>query len=206
MEPVQVAVQATDSITKTGLTSFLRTRSEVAVTDIGMVTEQDVLMVQADRMTPQIVADLRQGALAMVPKVLLVGELRENDVLSAVECRVVAVLPRNRTSGDRLVEAILAAGSGRGQLPPDLLGQLLDSVRRLQHDVLSPRGLSAAGLTSREVDVLRLMADGWDTGDIAEKLCYSERTVKNVIYELTSRLNLRNRPHAVAYAMQAGII
>ncbi|AGM08051.1 helix-turn-helix transcriptional regulator [Amycolatopsis keratiniphila] len=206
MEPIRVAVQATDSITQTGLASFLRTRSEVAVLDVDMVTEQDVLLVQADRMTPQIVASLRQGDLAMVPKVLLVGDLRENDVLSAVECRVVAVLPRSRTSGDRLLEAIVAAGSGRGLMPPDLLGKLLDSVRRLQHDVLSPRGLSAAGLTSREVDVLRLMADGWDTGEIAEKLCYSERTVKNVIYELTSRLNLRNRPHAVAYAMQAGII
>ncbi|RSN07970.1 helix-turn-helix transcriptional regulator [Streptomyces sp. WAC 05977] len=206
MEPIRVAVQATDSITQTGLASFLQTRSEVAVLDVDMVTEQDVLLVQADRMTPQIVASLRQGDLAMVPKVLLVGDLRENDVLSAVECRVVAVLPRSRTSGDRLIEAIVAAGSGRGLMPPDLLGKLLDSVRRLQHDVLSPRGLSAAGLTSREVDVLRLMADGWDTGEIAEKLCYSERTVKNVIYELTSRLNLRNRPHAVAYAMQAGII
>ncbi|MFE5567645.1 response regulator transcription factor [Amycolatopsis japonica] len=206
MEPTRVAVQATDSITKTGLISFLRTRSEVTVTDVDVVTEEDVLLVQADRMNPQIVADLRQGPLAMVPKVLLVGELRENDVLSAVECRVVAVLPRNRTSGDRLVETIVAAGAGRGLMPPDLLGQLLDSVRRLQHDVLAPRGLSAAGLTSREVDVLRLMADGWDTGEIAEKLRYSERTVKNVIYELTSRLNLRNRPHAVAYAMQAGII
>ncbi|MEU3766184.1 response regulator transcription factor [Amycolatopsis keratiniphila] len=206
MEPIRVAVQAADSITQTGLASFLRTRSEVAVTDVDMVTEQDVLLVQAERMTPQIVASLRQDDFAMVPKVLLVGDLRENDVLSAVECRVVAVLPRSRTSGDRLIEAIVAAGSGRGLMPPDLLGKLLDSVRRLQHDVLSPRGLSAAGLTSREVDVLRLMADGWDTGEIAEKLCYSERTVKNVIYELTSRLNLRNRPHAVAYAMQAGII
>ncbi|MGW4128615.1 response regulator transcription factor [Amycolatopsis japonica] len=206
MEPTRVAVQATDSITKTGLISFLRTRAEVTVTDLDLVTEQDVMLVQADRMTPQIVSDLRQGPLAMVPKVLLVGELRENDVLSAVECRVVAVLPRNRTSGDRLIETIVAAGAGRGLMPPDLLGQLLDSVRRLQHDVLAPRGLSSAGLTSREVDVLRLMADGWDTGEIAEKLRYSERTVKNVIYELTSRLNLRNRPHAVAYAMQAGII
>jgi DNA-binding NarL/FixJ family response regulator len=50
------------------------------------------------------------------------------------------------------------------------------------------------------------MADGLDTGEIAGELCYSERTVKNVIYEMTSRLNLRNRPHAVAYAMQAGVI
>ncbi len=54
--------------------------------------------------------------------------------------------------------------------------------------------------------MLRLMADGMDTAEIAQKLCYSERTVKNVIYGVTSRLNLRNRPHAVAYAMRAGAI
>jgi DNA-binding NarL/FixJ family response regulator len=40
----------------------------------------------------------------------------------------------------------------------------------------------------------------------AGKLCYSERTVKNVIYELTSRLKLRSRSHAVAYAMRSGLI
>lgn len=206
MEAVRVGVQAVDSITHTGLTSFLRTRREVVVVDAEKLTDRDVLVVQADRMTPHVMAGLRDDARAAVPKVLLAGEVKEDDVLGAVECRVVAVLPRSRTSGDRLVETIVSAASGRGLLPPELLGLLLDSVRRLQHEVLSPRGLGAAGLTAREVDVLRLMADGRDTGEIAEKLCYSERTVKNAIYELTSRLKLRNRPHAVAYAMQAGVI
>jgi len=49
-------------------------------------------------------------------------------------------------------------------------------------------------------------ADGFDTNEIAGKLCYSERTVKNVIYGVTHRLKLRNRSHAVAYALRAGMI
>jgi DNA-binding NarL/FixJ family response regulator len=206
MEPVRVGVWAADSIAQLGLTSFLRTRRQVLVVDPGCLTEQDVLVVQADRMTSQIVAELRDGRRVPVPKVLLIDELRDNDVLSAVECGVVIILPRGRTSGDGLVDAVVAAAAGRALLPPDLLGRLLDSIRRLQEDVLTPRGLGAAGLTAREVDVLRLMAEGLDTGEIASKLCYSERTVKNVISEMTSRLNLRNRPHAVAYAVQAGVI
>jgi DNA-binding CsgD family transcriptional regulator len=72
--------------------------------------------------------------------------------------------------------------------------------------VLQPHGLSTAGLTPREIDVLRLMADGLDTAEIASQLCYSERTVKNVIYGVTNRLKLRNRSHAVAYALRAGEI
>jgi DNA-binding NarL/FixJ family response regulator len=50
------------------------------------------------------------------------------------------------------------------------------------------------------------MADGMDTAEIATKLSYSERTVKNVFYGLTNRLHLRNRPHAVAYALRKGMI
>jgi DNA-binding NarL/FixJ family response regulator len=207
MEPVRVAVQTADPIMHAGLTSFLRTRAELVVVDLSELTERDVMVVHIDRMTPQVVADLRgDGTHANVVKVLLAGELRENNILTAVECRVVAVLPHAHTSGDRLVETIVSVVPGRGLLPPELLGQLLDSVRRLQQEVLLPRGLGSAGMTPREVDVLRLIAKGCDTIEIADTLCYSERTVKKVIYRLTNRLNLRNRPHAVAYAKRAGVI
>ena len=61
-------------------------------------------------------------------------------------------------------------------------------------------------LAQREVDVLRLVADGYDTAQIAHRLCYSERTVKNVLHGVTTRLQLRNRSHAVAYAVREGLI
>jgi len=54
--------------------------------------------------------------------------------------------------------------------------------------------------------VLKLLADGLGTNEIASALAYSERTIKNVIHDVTSRLNLRNRSHAVAYAVKAGIV
>jgi DNA-binding NarL/FixJ family response regulator len=63
-----------------------------------------------------------------------------------------------------------------------------------------------AGLTEREIEVLRLVADGFDTSEIAGSLAYSERTIKNIIHDVTARLNLRNRSHAVAYAVRQGLI
>ncbi|SDZ54433.1 regulatory protein, luxR family [Saccharopolyspora shandongensis] len=54
--------------------------------------------------------------------------------------------------------------------------------------------------------MLRLLAEGWDTEEIGKKLCYSERTVKNVIHAMTSRLNLRNRPQLVAHGVRTGVI
>ncbi|MGH3468961.1 MAG: helix-turn-helix domain-containing protein, partial [Thermocrispum sp.] len=83
---------------------------------------------------------------------------------------------------------------------------LLEHVERLHREVLAPRGLSSSGITPREAEVLRLMAEGMDTAEIASELCYSQRTVKNVLHGLTNRLNLRNRAHAVAHAMRADVI
>lgn len=63
-----------------------------------------------------------------------------------------------------------------------------------------------AGLAPREIDVIRLIAEGLDTAEVAGKLSYSERTVKNVLHGMTTRLHLRNRAHAVAYALREGHI
>ena len=81
----------------------------------------------------------------------------------------------------------------------------MPDMQRLSQ-VLAPRGLSFAGLNDRERDVLRLVAEGHDTAEIATLLSYSERTVKNVLHDLNTRLQLRNRSHAVAYAVREGLI
>ena len=99
-----------------------------------------------------------------------------------------------------------SAAAGDGSVPPDLLGRLLGQVSLLQRQVLTPRGLRFSGLTDREIDVLRLLADGCDTTEVATTLHYSERTVKNVVQDITRRHNLRNRTHAVAYALRQGLI
>jgi DNA-binding NarL/FixJ family response regulator len=61
-------------------------------------------------------------------------------------------------------------------------------------------------LTDREIKVLKLLAEGLDTAEVGRRLFYSERTVKNIVHDVTSRLNLRNRTQAVAYALRQGLI
>ncbi|PKW18097.1 helix-turn-helix transcriptional regulator [Saccharopolyspora spinosa] len=205
MDQVRVAVQAADPITVAGLTSYLKSRSELIL--VPSPAEADVIVFAADPVSAKVLADLRQSAQEVpVPRVLVTNELDPSNVLRVVEARVVAVLPRTAATGTRLINSVIAAAKGGAVMPPDLLGELLKQVDHLQREVLTPKGLNASGLTNREADVLRLMAGGLDTAEIAQKLCYSERTVKNVIYGMTSRLNLRNRPHAVAFAMRAGAI
>ncbi|MFF8096855.1 LuxR C-terminal-related transcriptional regulator [Streptomyces sp. NPDC016675] len=64
----------------------------------------------------------------------------------------------------------------------------------------------ALTLTEREIDIVRLLAEGWTTEEIAHKLGYSDRTIKDAIHSLNSRLGLRNRAHAVGYGAQLGIL
>ena len=76
----------------------------------------------------------------------------------------------------------------------------------MQRQVLGPRGLHFSGLNEREISVLRLVADGLATGEIARQLSYSERAIKNVLHDVTSRLNFRNRSQTVAFALREGLI
>ncbi|AHI01471.1 response regulator transcription factor [Kutzneria viridogrisea] len=207
MDRVWVAVHAGDPITLAGAISYLRARSEVQVVPASRLSEAHVLVVCVDTVNADVMSLLRRTADQGSVKIVLVTDrFNDADLLTAVECGVVGVLPKAAASGDRLVHAVLAAKRGMGDMPPTLLGSLLSQVERLHKEVLRPNGLTASGLAPREIDVLRLMAEGWDTAQIATKLSYSERTVKNVVYAVMSRLGLRNRPHAVAYAMRAGVI
>jgi DNA-binding NarL/FixJ family response regulator len=64
----------------------------------------------------------------------------------------------------------------------------------------------AAQLTDREQQVLSLIAEGHPTREVAEQLCYSERTVKNVLHDVVTKLNVRSRSQAVAHAVREGLI
>ena len=200
MKPVEVAVLASDPITHAGAVSLLDAHPEVAIAD----GTADVLLVMEEHVTDSVLAAIRAEAAPHV--VLVIEHFRESDLMAAVEYGVVAILPRRETGGAELVAAVLAAGDGTANLPPRLQGALLAQVQRMRRDVLEPNGLTLSGLAARECDVLRLVAEGLGTEEIAAKLCYSERTVKNVLYGLMTRRGLSNRAHAVAYALRAGAI
>lgn len=204
---IAVHVHADDPVSRSGVAAQLRARPEVRVVDSEDAESAEVAIVVADEVDEpalRAVRNLRRSGQARV--VVVVTRLDDRALLGAVEAGACGLLRRSEAVPERLAAAIEAADAGDGTVPPDLLGRLLDGVGRLQRQVLAPRGLTFAGLTEREVQVLRLVADGFDTNEIASRLSYSERTIKNTIHDLTTRLNLRNRTHAVAYAVREGLI
>ncbi|MBC3844466.1 response regulator transcription factor [Streptacidiphilus sp. 4-A2] len=138
--------------------------------------------------------------------VLVSDGLSKHQALRAVTYGLVSVIPSRDADFEQVVRAIAAVREGRVALPDVAQGWLEDQIRTTWQLVLEPRGLTATGLERREVDVLRLLARGLGTQEIAQDLNYSERTVKNIIHGVLTRLKLRNRTHAVAFAMQHGAL
>ncbi|MBA2382975.1 MAG: response regulator transcription factor [Chloroflexi bacterium] len=202
-----VSVVAADPLSRAGAISQLRAVADVVLSDAEDLPPGGVALVVADDVDPETVQTIRGLRRRGVDRItLLVGRLDDKGLLAAVEAGVAGVIRRSDVSPHTLVSAIRSVASGDGLLPPDLLGRLLDQVGQLQREVLAPRGLTFFGLTEREIGVLRLLADGHDTAEVGRQLFYSERTVKNIVHDLTSRLELRNRTHAVAYAIRQGLI
>jgi DNA-binding NarL/FixJ family response regulator len=204
---VSVFIWATDPISKAGMAAAIRARSELTLVDSPGTGGDTVLLAVVDRLDDTVMRQLRahraQGQDRMV---LVIGELTDADLLNAVELGVRGVALRAETSPDAVVGLVRTAASGAATLPPEVLGRLLTRVSMLQRQVLAPLGLSMAGLTEREIQVLRLVSQGLSTSEIAERLRYSERTIKTVLHDIVNRFQLRNRTHAVAYAMRQGLI
>ena len=202
---VATYVHARDPISQAGVVAQLRMRPEIRVVD--SPAEAAVAVMIADTVDESTTRELRAMRKDGQPRLMLVATAVDDAALvAAAEAGVAGLLRRSDANSEMLVRTIIKVGSGEGEVPPDLLGRLLEQVGRLQRQVLAPRGLTFSGLTPRETQVLRLVADGFDTGEIALRMCYSERTVKNVLHDLTTRLQLRNRTHAVAYAVREGLI
>lgn len=195
---LRVRVWSDDPLSGVGITTLLRDVASVQLVDDG----EDVLVV-----APRDEVNEALAALCVPPPawILVAGPLDEGSLLAAVEAGLGGVVSRDEVSGTTLCAAIAAAFDGCGPLPAELGALLLASLGRMRQD---PDGHGAAwgALTGREADVLRLVAEGWSTTEVASKLSYSERTIKEVIGRIVHRWHARNRTHAVTLAVRRGLI
>ncbi|GAA4812143.1 response regulator transcription factor [Streptomyces ziwulingensis] len=204
MSKPRVAVYAADPITQVGLAACLERRPQLLPSAVEEADAVVVAVETADAATLDTLRDLPAPERARF--VLVVGGGWYLDPTAAVESGVRAVLWRADADPAALVRAAVSVANGHAWLPPTIQGRLLDQVEHVQREVLRPRGLTASGLTAREVDVLRLVSEGMDVSEIAQKMSYSERTIKKTVSTVMGRWGLRNRVHAVSYAIRAGLI
>ena len=122
-------------------------------------------------------------------------------------------LGKHQRDGTQLVratwaQALRAAADGQSTVDGDVQRRLIEAATRgrTRPGHGQPAGELVAGLTAREVEVLRLIAAGLSNTEIARRLVVSEATVKTHVNHVFAKANLRDRAQAVAYAYRAGLV
>jgi DNA-binding NarL/FixJ family response regulator len=208
-ERIAVTIHSTDAILRAGLRSLLRSQPNLRIVNEGQ-REYALVIVIEDRITAQSIQEIRkvcaQSSASSKPLVLiLTDQFQPRLLLPAVEAGVVCILRRHEEVAT-IVDAVMNALRGGAHFAPELQGALITRLEQIRVDVLEPNNLTATGLTERERNIIHLIAQGLDTAEIATQMWYSERTVKNILHGVMTRLHLQNRAHAVAYAMRTGAI
>lgn len=201
-----VHVTATDPILRSGVSSQLRGRPELTVLSEHDKDTAAVCVVVADVLDEQALRLVRASRAGAADVVLVLSTVDDAALFAAIEAGACGLVSRAEATPERLVDAVRKAAAKGGVLSPALVGRLLGQVNRLQNQVLAPKGVRFSGLSDREVTVLRMVAQGMEVREIAAELRYSERTIKNTMHDVVARFQLRNRTHAVAFAMREGMI
>ncbi len=103
-----------------------------------------------------------------------------------------------------VLSAIRTVRAGGVLIEPTLAGTVVTEYRRLSQSVEPAHGLSI--LTEREIEIIRYVAAGLSNREIADKLSYSEKTVKNYLSNIFSKLGIRDRTQAAIYGLRQGLI
>lgn len=196
-----VSVHAADPVTRLGIANQLRRCAGVTLAEArpGRVDVAVVALAAVDTAALERLQLLRSGGARLVA---VVPAIDAAALLPAIAAGVRAVLRRDELTPARLLGVVRTVTAGGIELPAAVVRRLVDLACAAQ----PAPSLHLAALTPRERDVLRLVAQGRSTREVAGRLAYSERTIKNVLQDVTARLQLRNRTHAVAYAVRHGLI
>ena len=156
----------------------------------------DILVFELDSAgLPSALKLARDSGLLLVA---IAASAEDELLVEAIEAGVTGALLRGDANPNTFLHTLRSAAAGNGSLPTAVLSRLLARPRS---------GMRGAGdLTDRELGVLRLLSKGDSTRQIAVDLCYSEKTVKNIVHDVLVRMNCRNRAQAVALATRRGLI
>jgi DNA-binding NarL/FixJ family response regulator len=200
---VGVLVFAKDPVLRAGISNQLDLIDSVKIVRPAAGAVADVALVATDVLDGEALRVVAGIARSQRIRIIVVARsLDGTSTQRGEEAGASCLLLSSAATGARLAEAI---GEARRDSPVGDTGPR--RVPLHQHEAAPDRcTVQTRGLAARDIEVLRLLAEGYDTAEIASRLAYSEPTIKNVIQRLFERLEARNRPHAVATALRAGLI
>jgi DNA-binding NarL/FixJ family response regulator len=171
----------------------LQTRPDIIVMDIQMPELDGVAA------TKDILAEWPEA------KVIILTMYRQDTyVFEAIKVGARGYLLKDADAND-LIDSIRRVSEGETLLNADMAASILAEFKRVKEVTPEHAEHKLSDLTEREAAILRLLAQGASNQEIAEKLEVSEKTVRNRLSEIFSKLRLNNRTQAALYALREGI-
>lgn len=213
-EKIKVLIVDDHQVVRQGLRTFLELQEDIivvgeagdGVTAVEMVHQLNPDVVLMDLVMPRldgIEATRQVKSMAANVKVMALTSFTEDEkVFPAIQAGASGYLLKD-VSPDDLVEAIRAACRGEARLHPDILRKLMEQVA---FQSMPQREIQGESLTERELDVVRLVAQGRNNHEIAQDLVISEKTVKTHISNILGKLNLEDRTQLAIYALKRGLV
>lgn len=210
-EPIRVLIADDHAIVRKGLQTLISSEPNLLL--VGEAADGVEAVLKARALQPDVILlDLMMprldglGAIHQIKqentnaRILVLTSFAEDDRLfPAIKAGALGYLLKD-SSPEQLLQAIYDVHQGKSSLDPVVALKL---VRELHRPSNLP--LSADPLTDREIDVLKLVAQGQTNQEIAHALIISERTVGNHINSILSKLHLANRTQAALYALREGL-
>jgi DNA-binding NarL/FixJ family response regulator len=215
LEELRVLVVDDHDLFRTGLRNLLE---EQGVNVVGEAANGETAIRLASELAPDVaIMDLNMpglsgvettrklaGVVPLTRVVVLTISADDEDVMDAVMAGACGYLLKDSSIQD-LITGIRAAASGESLISPQIAAKVLQRLRS-QSTSEDAAATIRAELSEREIEVLKLIANGKDNAQIARDLFISPKTVKNHISNILMKLQIDNRIQAAVYAVRSGIV
>jgi DNA-binding NarL/FixJ family response regulator len=214
-EPIRVAVVDDQELFRRGLTMLLGVEDDIdvvgeagdgiAATELAATAVPDVILMDVrmpKRSGIEACVAIKEAAPTARIIMLTVSD-EEADLYDAVKNGASGYLLKD-SSIDEVAQAIRVVADGQSLISPSMAIKLLDEFKQMSRS--DRQQVPTPKLTDRELEVLKLVAQGLNNREIAKRLFISENTVKNHVRNILEKLQLHSRMEAVMYAVREKLL
>lgn len=201
------------SVVRQGVRAFLTTQPDLAV--VGEATSGEEAVKLAEQTVPDVIlmdlimpnmdgveATRRVKQVSPRSQIVVLTSYHEDEhIFPALKAGALSYILKD-VSAMELADAVRKAAAGEAVLHPRVAARVIKELQGRREDALNP----FTELSERELEVLKLIADGMSNAEIAAKLVLSEKTVKGHVSNILSKLQLADRTQAAVYAWRQGVV